>query len=397
MRICEVVRIWPTHRLGGMPLHALTLCRGLARRGHDVHVLTTSHPRKKGLEIEEGIKVHYLKGTEPGKYSGDYTKVGHQAFARLNKEKKFDVIHSESSAAQFLLSKTDVPTYMTLHGIGMDSMQTNINFAYRKRQNKELSKNFLKKASENVTKFFNDCIMFHKFSGIVAISDAVYDDLIVRFHIPRKKVHLIYNGIDETHFKLGYKREAQQLRSKLGLNKNNLVLLSFSMLQKYKGIGDIIKAMPSILQKIPNAKLVIAGKGEDEGNLKKMVEQRRLKNKVHFVGNIAEKQAPHYYNMCDVFFNGSIHHSGLDLTLQEAIACGRPIVACDVGSKARSLVYKGVGKLYALDDIENLAQATIDLLQGDRAVMRKNALDLFKKKFTLTKMIDKLEKLFARK
>jgi glycosyltransferase involved in cell wall biosynthesis len=169
------------------------------------------------------------------------------------------------------------------------------------------------------------------------------------------------------------------------------------MLQQYKGISEIIKAMPAIIKKEPKACLVIAGTGEDEGTLRKLAVATGLQARIKFVGTIHEKLAPHYYNMCNVFYSGSFHHSGLDLTLQEAAACGKAIVACDVGSKVRTLVSPQVGITYALGDIDGLTDAVIKCLTGSVAEnLGKAAYEMFKKKFTLTQMISKLELLFKK-
>lgn len=54
--------------LRGMQQHTQALAEGLVKRGHEVTVITTRHPQKESEEVN-GVKIHYLKNTKPGKYS----------------------------------------------------------------------------------------------------------------------------------------------------------------------------------------------------------------------------------------------------------------------------------------------------------------------------------------
>lgn len=90
LKVCMFGRSLPAHAMGGMELHTETLSRELAALGHDVTLITTGNPSGVSFENKEGVKIHYLQGTMPGKYSAGYFKQSELKFIELNDREKFD-------------------------------------------------------------------------------------------------------------------------------------------------------------------------------------------------------------------------------------------------------------------------------------------------------------------
>src|SRR5688572_14637133 len=114
--------------MGGMQLRAFDLYTGLAARGHEIHVLTTSHPERPLHDVENGIHVHYLPGCEPTIYSDEYFALAKSKLLELEKDRPFDVIHSDSSAARFEIGGR-LPVVGTWHGFIYCSYRTAENLA----------------------------------------------------------------------------------------------------------------------------------------------------------------------------------------------------------------------------------------------------------------------------
>ena len=79
-----------------------------------------------------------------------------------------------------------------------------------------------------------------------------------------------------------------------------------------------------------NSKLLIAGRGEEEGNLKKLVKNYRLENNVKFLGGLTGREMIDYYNVADVFCLPS-QSEGTPNVVIESLLCGTPVVASKVG------------------------------------------------------------------
>ncbi len=93
----------------------------------------------------------------------------------------------------------------------------------------------------------------------------------------------------------------------------------------------MIQAMPTVLESIPSATYLIAGRGEDEQRLRNLVAERNLESNVIFAGYVSDTEKAAYYQACDVFVMLSRqegnHVEGFGLSLLEAGACARPVVA----------------------------------------------------------------------
>ena len=129
--------------------------------------------------------------------------------------------------------------------------------------------------------------------------------------------------------------EKNLCRSKLKLRQNELIILSVGSLIFGKGFDRVIKILPQIMQKFPNAHLYIVGSegpaGDYRAQLDELVNIYNLGNRVHFPGQIANKDLVYWYNAADLFCLPS-RSEGSPNVLLEALACGCPSISTDVGS-----------------------------------------------------------------
>lgn len=116
----------PAHSLGGMQQHTETLAEGLAKRGHKVVVITTALDEREHENIN-GVEIHYLKNTKPGKYSRDWWRNSVEKFKELNTKEKFDVIYSESIGGYSVVKKNkDFPSVIIFQGTAYDEIKTQL-------------------------------------------------------------------------------------------------------------------------------------------------------------------------------------------------------------------------------------------------------------------------------
>lgn len=135
-----------------------------------------------------------------------------------------------------------------------------------------------------------------------------------------ERIRTILNGIEIQKF-LGHDRAA--LRRELGFGEDEIILGSIGRLATQKGFSYMIEAMPAIVAKNPKARLVIAGIGDLEAELKTLVAAKAMEKHVTFLG--FRRDAPQLLAAFDVFVHPSLWE-GLSISLMEAMVAGCPIV-----------------------------------------------------------------------
>ncbi len=163
-----------------------------------------------------------------------------------------------------------------------------------------------------------------------------------------------YNKIDKKRFNKNVKGD--KIIKKLNL-KNKKVLLYVGRIAPHKGIHLLLSSFSIIKKQIPNSKLIIAGNPTFNKYFKKL---KRSSNKdVIFTGFVEDKNLPYYYAASDIYTTASLWE-GFNLPAAEAQACGKPVVAFNIGSHPE-IVKDGI--LVKEKDIKGFADAIIKLLK----------------------------------
>jgi glycosyltransferase involved in cell wall biosynthesis len=169
------------------------------------------------------------------------------------------------------------------------------------------------------------------------------------------KTFLITNPVDKALFKpdVGYR---SLTRDRLNISDSDKVILFAGRLSRKKQIHLIIEALYISRQKGHDWKLIIAGEGPLEKDLKSRVKRFQLNEMVHFVGSISNDQIPLIYNAADIVALPS-KDEGIPMMLLEALACGVPVVATKVGGIPEIIRSNMNGVLIAEQTAECLAEA----------------------------------------
>lgn len=168
------------------------------------------------------------------------------------------------------------------------------------------------------------------------------------------KSKVIYNKIDNKRF--NKKVKGAKITKKYNL-KNKKVLLYVGRIAPHKGIHLLLKSFNLIKEQIPNVKLLIVGKPTFNNYFK------RLKNiaskDVIFTGFVDDKELPYYYAACNLYTTASLWE-GFNLPAAEAQACGKKVVAFDMGSHPE-IVKNGI--LVKEKDVKGFADVIIRILK----------------------------------
>lgn len=177
---------------------------------------------------------------------------------------------------------------------------------------------------------------------LFAVSDSLRQ-LAIRQGAAAEKIDVVGNGVDCTTF---YRENKQQARAALGLADDDQVLITVAGLVPRKGFHLVIEAMTQLPASV---KYVIVGGASAEGDYQLMLEQQvarlGLGSRVLFVGPKAKSQLRHYLSAANLFVLASANEGWANVIL-EAMACGVPVLASDVGGNREVIANEQLGLIY---------------------------------------------------
>jgi len=224
---------------------------------------------------------------------------------------------------------------------------------------------------------------------IITVSDALKQELMEREGLPVKQLTTIYNGIEVDRFNA--KVDVKAVRRNLNIPELGPVVGTIARLAPQKGVSYFLKA--ASLLKEYQVNFLVVGDGPLEETLKQEAAELGLQGRVIFAGrreNIAE-----ILSVLDIFVLPSITE-GLPLTILEAMAAGKPVVATRVGGVPEAIVEGKTGLVVAPKDPEALAVALAGLIgERDRLMrMGTNGQKHVREKFTVSMMVEKTMELY---
>lgn len=200
---------------------------------------------------------------------------------------------------------------------------------------------------------------FRRSDGVV-VSCASYANVLEREHkLGRERVAVIPGCVDGKRFSPG--RNAA-LRRELGIAEDAPVAGIVSRIKPERMHDQLVRAFREVKAAVPEAKLLIIGRGEYEPELRGLVSSLGLDGTVLFAGYRAGEQLPEAYKALDVAVWLAEGNDGTCRSVLEAMATGLPVVGGKVGAIAEAVVEGETGHLVEPGDERALARALIDLL-----------------------------------
>jgi len=227
----------------------------------------------------------------------------------------------------------------------------------------------------------------------IAISDAVKKHLIDDFKVSPADIALIYNGVEIERFKREFdEEERDSLKRELDLI-DKTVIGAIGRLSPVKGYRYLIEAFKILLDKDRDLRLLIVGDGPEKEDLKDYCKRLGIEESVTFAA--LRIDTPHLFSIMDVFVASSVQE-GLGLSIAEALAAKKPVVASDIGGISSLIRDNETGLLVKPRDSKALAEKISSLLEdsnlGNR--LKMNGCRLVERKFTMDGMADKVQKVY---
>lgn len=180
-----------------------------------------------------------------------------------------------------------------------------------------------------------------------------------------EKILVVGNGVDTDKF---YRLDRRAARQELGLPLDAPVLVSVGALVERKGFHRVFECLPALRRRFPELRYLVVGGPGPEGDwsarLRRQVIDLGLQQCVVFLGTLAPEKLRLPLSAADVFVLAT-RNEGWANVLLEAMACGLPVVATDVGGNAEVVADARLGILVPFAPAEPLAQAIADALTRD--------------------------------
>lgn len=238
-----------------------------------------------------------------------------------------------------------------------------------------------------------------KVAKIVTISKENQKLIKALYPTQSHKVELIYNGIDTTWW------QSQLLRFNIDdikhikkdvfhAHEDTFVIISIAELHERKGLKYLVDAIPKVVEKYPNVKLVIAGEGKDRANLERQIKKLDIEHHVTLLGR--KKDISKLLKSSNVFVLPS-RREAFGLVNLEAMITPLPVIASKVGGIKEIIVDGETGILVPPENSESITKALLLLIEHPK--IRKTLAEAGEKRaeqiFDAKHMAANFEKLYG--
>lgn len=206
-------------------------------------------------------------------------------------------------------------------------------------------------------------------------------------------VHIHGAGVNKNKYYPYESKVVDKLKDELGYLNEPFTLLCTGEFNNNKNQSTIIKATARAVKVAPNIKLLLAGCGPNEENLRNLVKELSLEEYVEFLGFRADLEK--FVNICDIVLSAS-YREGLGLTIVEGMFCGKPVIA-SINRGHKELVEEGVtGYLVEAEDVEGFKNNILKLY-GDKEKRKNFGVAAINnvKLFTTENVLDELNKSYG--
>lgn len=202
--------------------------------------------------------------------------------------------------------------------------------------------------------------LVYRRTPFLAISESTRSDLAAR-GIDRRRISVVPCGLTQADYAVTTPPEARR----------DPVICFLGRLRRYKGAQFAIRALPRVLESIPEATLVVAGGGPYRPELESLARSLGVEGRIEFLGAVSQRDKVAALNLAQVAVNPS-PKEGWGLTVIEANACGLPVVASRSPGLIESVRDGETGILVTHGDVPALADALVRLLR-DRGLRLRMA------------------------
>ncbi len=327
---------------GGSGAVATELGLALAERGHEVHFISYSQPFRLPYFVdrvfyhEVEMPAHPLFEHPP--YSLALASEMHNTAVR----RKLDILHAHYAvphatsawiAREMLAPEHRLRVVTTLHGTDITLIGQDPSF-------------------KPITRF-----SIARSDGVTAVSEYLRQETERAFALGGQPIRVIPNFVDLDR----YRRDRLPCHRGSFVKEDEYIVMHISNFRAVKRVDLVVRIFARIARELP-ARLLLVGDGPERGKAQQVAEDEGVQSNVVFLGK--QESVAELLACADLLLLPSESES-FGLVALEAMACGVPVVASDVGGVPEVVPHGSAGFLAPVGDVEAMASAAIDLL-GDR-------------------------------
>jgi glycosyltransferase involved in cell wall biosynthesis len=386
----KIVHIITRLILGGAQENTLITCKLLAKRGHDVTLITGPaigpegelFNQTKGQNYKVIVLQRLRRAINPFNDIVSYYQT-----KKLLRQLQPDIVHTHSAktgilgrfAGYRLKGKwaENLPIVVhTIHGL-----------AFHPYQSQWLNKFYIaiEKSAAKRTDFF------------ISVADAMTAQATAVGIGKPEQYATAYSAIEEDDFLKPISEESKRdFRLKYGINEDSIVLVTIARVFMLKGHEYIIESAKQLSKKYEKCVWLFVGDGNLSEHFKRQVCRLGLAEKVKFTGLLPPSQIPLAIQSSDILVHCSLRE-GLARTLPQAMLCSRPAVSFDIDG-AKEVVNENTGRLIEPKNVEQLTKACTELVkdEGLRRKLGENGRESVKEKFAPETMVDTIEAVYEK-
>jgi glycosyltransferase involved in cell wall biosynthesis len=398
MKICFVgVEIVPSREgafIGGLANNVVRLAKGLSKKGHSIHIITSDtnnvlHNKALSLPWGEISPIPIHSEYVSTKSNAEFLIKVIPKILREQHERKFDMLHFHSAYPVFAL----IPTLLNIFSKFPIVFTLYSPIQYRPLKDRKGTYQRLS------SKFFSRFFLSHA-GKITVVSKNIKKSLL---GIGFEEEDIVFTPlvIDTDFFNPLLPK--QQKREELGTPIDAPTILYCGNWSVWKGVDILIAALPELVKEYPYIKLVTAW-GEaydwyDERKviISKMMKELGLDENVIEVGIVNDIQL--LMAACDVFvapFRNTDGVADQPLSILEAMACGKPVIATNVGGIPEIVKHNINGLLVKPDDVHELRNALHYILGNKKEAeeMGYNAAKYVAENYSVDVVVENMERVY---
>jgi len=378
MKILMLTWEYPPRVVGGISKVVYDLSHKMVKEGNEVTVVTyRDGDNVKYYENDKGVEVYRVDNymIRPNNFIDWIMQLNFNMITKtneiINKNGKFDVIHAHdwlvAYSAKSIKESYNIPLISTIH-------------ATESGRNSGIH--------DETQRYINDSewMLTYESSEVIVNSNYMKNEVQRLFGLPYDKINVIPNGVNLQLFSnvnIDYDFRRQYAMD------NEKIILYVGRLVYEKGIQNLIAAMPKVLDRYHDSKLIICGRGGMIDELREQVKYLGIENKVYFAGYCDSKKMQKMYKCADVAVFPSTYEP-FGIVAIESMLSGTPTIVSDVGGLNEIIEHGVTGMKSYAGNANSIADSVLSLLFDPKlcANISQNAIKKVKENYNWSKITD---------
>ncbi|MBF0989001.1 MAG: glycosyltransferase family 4 protein, partial [Clostridiales bacterium] len=378
MKILMLTWEYPPRVVGGISKVVYDLSHKMVKEGNEVTVITYKEgDNVKYYENDKGVEVYRVDNymIRPNNFIDWIMQLNFNMITKaneiINKNGKFDVIHAHdwlvAYSAKSIKESYNIPLISTIH-------------ATESGRNSGIH--------DETQRYINDSewMLTYESSEVIVNSNYMKNEVQRLFGLPYDKINVIPNGVNLQLFSnvnIDYDFRRQYAMD------NEKIILYVGRLVYEKGIQNLIAAMPKVLDRYHDSKLIICGRGGMIDELREQVKYLGIENKVYFAGYCDSKKMQKMYKCADVAVFPSTYEP-FGIVAIESMLSGTPTIVSDVGGLNEIIEHGVTGMKSYAGNANSIADSVLALLFDPKlcANISQNAIKKVKENYNWSKITD---------